>query len=61
MTINEICWAIADFAYETFTLLELGGNAVNWAFIVFGFIVGAIWIRQMIAYDKEAAENGTTP
>ena len=59
--INEWAWYAKDMCYEAFKVLEAGENNVNLLFFGLAAIFGMLWIRQMMAYDKEAEANGTIP
>jgi hypothetical protein len=59
MRINELIFAIQDFFVASFKLLPKVGNMPNILFIVIGFILTFIWVRQMAKYNKEAEEKGT--
>jgi hypothetical protein len=59
MRINELMFAIQKFFEAIFKLLTKLGNFPNVLFIIVGFVLLFIWLRQMIAYNKEAEQNGT--
>lgn len=59
MRINELVFALQDFFEATFKILVKLDNMPNVLFIIVGFVLFFIWLRQMVAYNKEAAENGT--
>lgn len=58
MSWNELIYGIGDLAMESFKLLELGGDAVNWFFIVLTFIILCGWVNMQIKYIKEDKRNG---
>ncbi len=59
MRINELVFALQNLFQASFKILVKLGNFPNVLFIVIGFILFFIWLKQMIAYNREAAENGT--
>ncbi len=58
MSWNELIYSIGDFVAWTFQFLEMGGDFVNWFFIVATFIILAGWVTMQIKYIKEDKRNG---
>lgn len=54
MSSTEVFYALGDFFYATFELLESLGNLPNVLFIVIGFIAALTWILQMVKHQKES-------
>ncbi len=59
MRLNELFFALQKFFEATFKILTKLGNFPNVLFIVVGFVLFFIWLRQMFAYNREAEQNGT--
>lgn len=61
MSWTDIILGLGDFLTWSFQILPILGNNVNWLIILVGAVMAAWWISKMIAFDKEAAQNGTLP
>lgn len=55
----EFMTELGDLVAGSFTILEMLGNNFNYLIIGVGLTLMAIWIRRMVKYNREAAENGT--
>ena len=58
MSWNDLIYGIGDFVEWTFQFLEMGGDAVNWFFIVLTFVILCGWVSMQIKYIKEDKRNG---
>ncbi|MBL7942064.1 MAG: hypothetical protein JNM00_04825 [Flavobacteriales bacterium] len=62
MNFQDILYPIADALKWTFeNLLEPSSHWFNWVCIVFAFMGIFYWLRRQSAYNKKAAQEGTTP
>lgn len=59
MRINEALDVIAEIFEYTFGLLRVLGDNFNWVIISVIAIIGIIWVRAMVMYNREAEQNGT--
>lgn len=57
MSSRDFFEGLGELIESTFVLMELGGNAVNVAFILVGSAMGLWWIAQMMKYSKQAKQE----
>ncbi len=59
MNSSEFWYGVGDFFTESFAILRLGGNAVNWFFIVIIFLALVVWMVKQSKYNsQEMKESG---
>lgn len=56
---TDFIYAIGDFFWWTFEILEVLGNNFNWFLILVGAVMIGWWITKLIGFSKEASDNGT--
>jgi hypothetical protein len=59
MNSSDFWYAVGDFFTESFAILRMGGNAVNWFFIVAISVALIVWMVMQSRYNaEEMKENG---
>jgi hypothetical protein len=62
MNFQDILYPIADALEWTFKhVLEPTSHWFNWICVAIAFVGIFYWLRRQGAYNKKAAEQGTTP
>ena len=55
----EFVNTIGQLFTDSFAILRLLENGLNWFIIGIGIILLVIWVKKMADYNKEADQNGT--
>lgn len=56
---TDFIYSLGDFFYWIFSMLEVLGDAPNWAFIILGFIGMFIWLKMQKDFNNKAKAEGT--
>lgn len=57
MSWNDIIYGLGDFATESFKLLPVLGNNMNYMIMVVGSAMGLWWIMQLVKYHGATKDN----
>jgi len=54
MSSTDIFYTIADLMQSTFVIFEIAGNAINFAFILLGFVGFGYWMNLQRKFNSES-------